>query len=128
MIVAGWLCKSFFRQEESLAAKPTHYRSPDDALNEVPSDRYPPVAAAKASFSTSIAFRMEKHPRLPSRKKRARGSRRPDTLAGIFEAGVVLMPKAAVGMRPIAIYEEISRGTLNSGTASAASWSAGSGP
>ena len=29
----------------------------------------PPVAAAKASFSTSTAYRFEKDPRLPSQKK-----------------------------------------------------------
>lgn len=69
----------------------------------------PPVAAAKASFSTSPAYRMEKDPRLPSRKKGARGSRRPDPLAGVFEAEVVPMLKAAPGVRPIAIFEETLR-------------------
>jgi predicted DNA-binding transcriptional regulator AlpA len=33
----------------------------------------PPVAAAKASFSTSTAYRLEKDRRLPSQKKGARG-------------------------------------------------------
>ncbi|NLS74764.1 IS21 family transposase, partial [Bradyrhizobium brasilense] len=33
----------------------------------------PPAAAAKASFSTSTAYRIEKDPRLPSQKKGARG-------------------------------------------------------
>ena len=68
-----------------------------------------PVAAAKASFSTSTAYRMEKDPRLPSRKKGVRGSRRPDPLAGVFEAEVVPMLKAAPGVRPFAIFEEILR-------------------
>jgi len=36
----------------------------------------PPGASAKASFRTSTAYRIEKDPRLPSRKKGARGSRR----------------------------------------------------
>ena len=37
----------------------------------------PPVAAAKASFSPSTAYRIEKDPRLPSQKKGGRGRRRP---------------------------------------------------
>lgn len=69
----------------------------------------PPVAAAKASFSTSTAYRIEKDPRLPSQKKGARGSRRPDPLADVFEAEVVPMLKAAPGVRPVAIFEEILR-------------------
>ena len=69
----------------------------------------PPVAAAKASFSTSTAYRIEKDPRLPSQKKGARGSRRPDPLADVFEAEVVPMLKAAPGVRPVAIFEEMLR-------------------
>ena len=69
----------------------------------------PPVAAAKASFSTSTAYRFEKDPRLPSQKKERRGRRRPDPLAGIFEAEVVSMLKAAPGLRSIAIFEEMLR-------------------
>lgn len=49
----------------------------------------PPVAAAKASFSTSTACRIEKDPRAPSQKKGARGRRRPDPLASVFETEVV---------------------------------------
>ena len=45
----------------------------------------PPVAAAKASFSTSTAYRFEKNSRLPSQKTEIRGRRRPDPLADIFE-------------------------------------------
>ena len=36
----------------------------------------PPVAAAKASFSTSTAYRFEKDPRLPSQKKERRDESR----------------------------------------------------
>lgn len=46
---------------------------------------------------------------LPSQKKGARGSRRPDPLADVFEAEIVPMLKAAPGMRPVAIFEEILR-------------------
>jgi hypothetical protein len=69
----------------------------------------PPVAAAKASFSTSTAYRFEKNSRLPSQKKEMRGRRRPDPLADIFEAEVVPMLKAAPGLRSVAIFEEMLR-------------------
>ena len=69
----------------------------------------PPVAAAKGSFSGSTAYRIEKDPRLPSQKKGARDRRRPDPLADVFETEVVPMLKAAPGVRPIAIFEEILR-------------------
>lgn len=69
----------------------------------------PPVAAARASFSTSTAYRFDKDRRLPSQKKGARGRRRPDPLADVFEIEVVPMLKAAPGVRPIAIFEEMLR-------------------
>ena len=56
----------------------------------------PSVAAAKASFSTSTAYRSEKDPRLPSQKKRPRERRRPDPLADIFDAEVVPMLRAVL--------------------------------
>ena len=59
------------------------------------------VAAAKASFSTSTAYRSEKDPRLPSQKKRPRERRRPDPLADIFDAEVVPMLRAAPGLRVV---------------------------
>jgi hypothetical protein len=67
------------------------------------------VAAAKASFSTSTAYRSEKDPRLPSQKKRPRERRRPDPLADIFDAEVVPMLRAAPGLRVVAIFEEMLR-------------------
>ncbi len=69
----------------------------------------PPVAAAKASFSTSTAYRFEKDRRLPSQTKGARGRRRPDPLTGVFENEVVPMLKAAPGVRAVAIFEEMLR-------------------
>jgi transposase InsO family protein len=69
----------------------------------------PPVAAAKASFSPSTAYRFEKDPRLPSQKKQPRGRRRPDPLAALFESEVVPLLKAAPGLRPVAIFEEMLR-------------------
>ena len=68
-----------------------------------------PVAAAKASFSTSTAYRFEKDPRLPSQKKARRERRRPDPLADIFAAEIVPMLRAAPGLRFVAIFEEMLR-------------------
>jgi len=69
----------------------------------------PPVAAAKASFSSSTAYRFEKDRRLPSQREGGRGRRRPDPLAEVFEAEIVPMLKAAPGVRPVAIFEEMAR-------------------
>ena len=68
-----------------------------------------PVAAAKAGFSTATAYRIEQDPRPPSKKRTPRDRRRPDPLAGIFDAEIVPMLEAAPGLRPIAIFEEILR-------------------
>jgi len=67
------------------------------------------VAAATASISVATAYRIEKDPRLPSQKKAPRGRRRPDPLAGIFEEEIVPLLKAAPGIRPVAIFEEMIR-------------------
>lgn len=67
------------------------------------------VAAAKASISTATAYRIEKDPKLPSQKKEPRQRRRPDPLADIFHAEIVPLLKAAPGIRPIAIFEEMLR-------------------
>src|SRR5699024_8808946 len=67
------------------------------------------AAAAKASLSTATAYRIEADPRLPSQKKPSRGRRRPDPLAGIFDAEIVPMLRAAPGIRPVALFEEMMR-------------------
>jgi hypothetical protein len=69
----------------------------------------PAVAAAKASFSTSTAYRFEKDLRLPSQKKARRERRRADPLGDIFAAEIVPMLKAAPGLRSVAIFEEMLR-------------------
>jgi len=69
----------------------------------------PPQAAAKASFSTSTAYRLEKGSRLPSQKNVPRERRRPDPLADIFDAEIVPMLRAAPGLRAIAVFEEMAR-------------------
>jgi hypothetical protein len=70
----------------------------------------PAIAAAKAGFSTATAYRIEADPRLPSQKKKPRGRRRPDPLAGVCDAEIVPMLEAAPGAR---IFEEICRRHYN---------------
>jgi transposase InsO family protein len=65
------------------------------------------VAAAKAGFSVSTAYRLGKDPRLPSQKKTPRGRRRPDPLVEVWENEVVPMLKAGPSLRPIAVFEEL---------------------
>jgi hypothetical protein len=69
----------------------------------------PPQAAAKASFSSSSAYRLEKDPRLPSQKNVPRERRRRDPLADVFDAEIVPMLRASPGLRAIAIFEEMTR-------------------
>ena len=68
-----------------------------------------PVAAAKAGFSTATGYRVSEDPRLPSHKKPARGRRRADPLADIFDAEIVPLLKAAPGLRPVGVFEELRR-------------------
>src|ERR1700756_4935801 len=69
----------------------------------------PATAAAKAGFSPPPAYRSETAPRLPSQKKKPRGRRRPDPLAGVWDSEIVPMLEAAPGVRAVAIFEEICR-------------------
>ncbi len=68
-----------------------------------------PAAAAQAGISIATAYRIGHDPRLPSDKKVPRNSRRPDPLVDIFESEVVPLLKAAPGLRPVAIFDEIRR-------------------
>src|ERR1700674_3561953 len=78
----------------------------------------PAIAGAKAGFSTSAAYRFEKHPRLPTQKKAHRERRRADPFVDVWEKEVLPMLRAAPGLRPIAIFEELCRRhpDLGSGT------------
>ena len=78
----------------------------------------PAVAGAKAGFSTSAAYRFEKDPRLPTQKKAPRERRRADPFVDVWENEVLPMLKAAPGLRPIAVFEELCRRhpELGSGT------------
>src|SRR5271157_740318 len=69
----------------------------------------PAIAGAKAGFSTAAAYRFEKDPRLPSQKKARRERRRADPFAEVWDNECVPMLKAAPGLRPIAVFEELCR-------------------
>jgi hypothetical protein len=64
---------------------------------------------ANAGFSTATAYRIEADPRLPAQKKKPRGRRRPDPLAGVWDSEIVPMLEGAPGIRAVAILEEICR-------------------
>ena len=68
-----------------------------------------PVAAAKAGFSTATGYRLESDPQSPSLKRAPRDRRRPDPLAGIFDAEIVPMLEAAPGLRSVAVLGEVLR-------------------
>ena len=67
----------------------------------------PTVAAAKAGFSRATGYRIAADPRLPSKKKKPRGRRRPDPLLHLWESEIVPMLEAAPGIRAVAVFEEM---------------------
>ena len=67
----------------------------------------PAVAVAKAGFSTATTYRIEADARPPAETRKARERRRPDPLAGVWEDEILPMLKAAPGLRPVAIFEEV---------------------
>src|SRR5277367_3442281 len=69
----------------------------------------PAIAGAKAGFSTASAYRFEADLRLPREKKARRERRRADPFADVWDNEVVPMLKAAPGLRPIAVFEELCR-------------------
>src|SRR5262245_59556458 len=69
----------------------------------------PAVAAAKAGFGRTTAYRIEADPRLPSQKKVARGRRRPDPLEPVWEREIVPMLQTTPQIRAIAFFDEIIR-------------------
>ena len=70
---------------------------------------HPALAGAKAGFSTATAYRIESDPKRPSEKRKRRGRRRSDPLAGIFEEEIVPLLEANPGLRAVALYEEMMR-------------------
>ena len=67
------------------------------------------AAAAGAGFSMATGYRIAEGPVLPSQLPSSRSRRRPDPLADIFDNEIVPMLKAAPGLRPVAVYDEIVR-------------------
>jgi transposase InsO family protein len=67
------------------------------------------AASAKAGFSAATGYRILQDPVPPSTRKSPRGRRRPDPLAEIFDSEVVPLLKAAPGLRPIGVFEEMMR-------------------
>ena len=69
----------------------------------------PALAGAKAGFSTATAYRIEADAGRPSEKRKGRGRRRPDPLAGIFAEEIVPLLEASPGLRAVALHEEMMR-------------------
>ena len=68
----------------------------------------PPVAAAKASFSKSTAYRLDKDRSVPSQKKSAR------SFAGRIRWPVCLRPRLCrTSVRVVTIFEEMLRRAVN---------------
>ena len=69
------------------------------------------TAAAMAGFSTSTGYRVERGPRLPSRKKacHGHGGGRPDPLTDIWDGEIVPLLERTPDLRPITIFEEMIR-------------------
>ena len=61
----------------------------------------PALAGAKAGLSTATAYRTEADPGRPSEKRKGRGRRRPDPLAGIFAQEIVPLLEASPGLRAV---------------------------
>src|ERR1035437_4383040 len=118
----------FLFREDRFVARPPCHRSSDEAFHELASHpfaghrrresriqhgrrlpRAPPPPGAKAGCSTAAAYRFEKAPRLPTQKKTRRERRRADPFADVWDNEVVPMLKAAPGLRPVAVFEELCR-------------------
>lgn len=69
------------------------------------------IAAAKAGFSTSTGGRIDRDPRPPSEKRRARrhAGGKPDPLIGLWDEEIVPLLVATPALRPIAVLEEMER-------------------
>ena len=68
------------------------------------------TSAAKAGLSVATGRRTENDPRPPSSKRQRRVYRtRADPLAGLWDEEVVPMLRAAPGLRPISLFDELAR-------------------
>lgn len=74
------------------------------------SDHTQATAAIKAGLSVATARRIDHDPRPPSAKKQRRTYRtRPDPLAGLWDEEIVPLLRAAPGLRPITLFDELAR-------------------
>ena len=69
----------------------------------------PTVSAAKTAIGTATAYQHEQDHRLPSSQKKLRSRRHLDPLVDFFDVEVVPMLIAALGLRLVAIFEEMRR-------------------
>jgi len=95
--------------EDRFVARPTCHRSPDETFHEQPSQAFVGHRRRQGRIQRVDRYRCEKDPRLPSQKKTPRERRRPDPLAGVWESEVLPLLKAAPGLRPIGIFDELLR-------------------
>jgi len=96
-------------KEESPLARATRNRPPDEALHEVPSDRYAARRGGEGVVQHIHRLSLREGSPTTVAEKERRGRRRPDPLGDLFEAEVVPMLKAAPGLRSVAIFEEMLR-------------------
>jgi hypothetical protein len=98
-----------FPCEDRFVARPTCHRSPDEALHELSSKSLADRRRGEGRIQRVSRLPLREAPRLPSQKKEPRERRRPDPLADVWDDEVVAILKAAPGLRPIAIFEELIR-------------------
>jgi len=67
------------------------------------------TTAAKAGFGRATGYRLEADARLPSAKRKRRGSRRPDPLGGLFERVALPLLERNPGLQAVAVFEELRR-------------------
>ena len=87
----------------------------------------PAIAGAKAGFSTATAYGSKRTPGFPARRRRARTTAA-DPFAEVWDNEVVPMLKAAPGLRPIAVFEELAAAIQTSAPERGGPSSAASGP
>ena len=69
----------------------------------------PAIAGAKAGIQHGNRLPVQNGSRLPGQKKARRERRRADPFADVWDNEVIPMLKAAPGLRPIAVFEELCR-------------------
>ena len=109
MVEVSRLFMSISRTGDAVSARLPCQRSSDEVIHKASQTHSVPVAAAKAGFGTATGYRIAADPVLPSQRANTRERRRPDPLEDIFDSEIVPLLKAAPGLRPVAVFEEIRR-------------------